>query len=51
MERLKDSYTKEESIKALLQERDRWDYDLIECDDYTNRVLYILRWTDNEEEF
>lgn len=49
MERLKDSYTEEEAIKCMLYERDRWDNDLIDYEDYLTRVAYILRWTDEKE--
>jgi hypothetical protein len=46
--RLKDSYTPEEAIKAMLHERDRWDNDCADYPDYENRVMYILRVTKEE---
>lgn len=46
---LRDHYTKEESMKAMLHERDRWDNDLIDYPDYVDRVLHILRWTEGDD--
>lgn len=49
MERLKDSYTPVEAMSALLHEREQWNNDLVCKNDYINRVLYILRFTKEED--